>query len=84
MKHLFQARPEVREVPPSPRHKTIGIMMYLKYSSFRKRELNGLNLQDLISRALYTRGAKGFTGISYIEIYDEQSNILSISLYECC
>ena len=46
-------------------------MMYLKYSSFRKGELNGLNLQDLVSRALCTRGAKGFTGISYIEMYDE-------------
>ena len=46
-------------------------MIYLKYSSFRKGELNGLNLQDLVSRALCTRGAKGFTGISYIEMYDE-------------
>ena len=33
--------------------------------------MNGLNPEDLVSRALYRRGPTGFTGISYTEIFDK-------------
>ena len=47
--------PEEGWVPPSARQRSIGIMMYLRYSGFRKEEVNGLTLEDLVSKTLYRR-----------------------------
>ena len=49
-------------------------MMYLKYFSFTKGEINGLNPENIVSNAFYHGGPIGFTGISYIEMFDEQFN----------
>ena len=46
-------------------------MMYLRYCGFRNGEVNGLTPEDLVSRALNCRGPVGFTGISYIKMFDE-------------
>ena len=59
------------QVLPSPRQRSIGIKMCLRYSSFRKVEDNGLISEDLVSRALYRRGAISLTVISYIQMFDE-------------
>ena len=58
-------------VPPSSRQRSIGIMMYLRYSGFRKGEVNGLTPVDLASKALYRRYPVGFAGISCTVIFDE-------------
>ena len=46
-------------------------MMYFGYCSLTKGEVNELTPEDLVSRALYHGGPIGFTGISYIDIFDE-------------
>ena len=58
-------------------------MMYLKYSSFTKGEINGLNPEGIVSNAFYHGGPIGFTGISYIKMFDEQFNKQSITICEC-
>ena len=56
--------PEGGYLPTSLRQRSVGIMMYRRYCSFRKLEENGLTPEDLVSIALYRRGPMGFTGIS--------------------
>ena len=56
---------------PSSRQRSIGIMMYLRYSGLRNREVNGLTPVDLASKALYRRYPVGFAGISCTAIFDE-------------
>ena len=63
--------PEEGWVPPRARQRSIGIMMYLRYSGFRKREVNGLTLEDQASKTLYRRCPVGFAGISCTAIFDE-------------
>ena len=63
--------PEEGWVPPSSRQRSIGIMMYLRYSGFRKGEVNGLTPEDLASKILYRRCPVGFAGISCTAIFDE-------------
>ena len=63
--------PEEGWVPPSSRQRSIGIMMYLRYSGLRNREVNGLTPVDLASKALYRRYPVGFAGISCTAIFDE-------------
>ena len=38
---------------------------------FQKRKMNGLNLEDLVSRALYRRGPIGVAGISCVETFED-------------
>ena len=63
--------PEEGLVPRSARQRSIGIMMYLRYSGFRKGEVNGLTPEDLASKILYRRCPVGFAGISCTAIFDE-------------
>ena len=63
--------PEEGWVPRSARQRSIGIMMYLRYSGFRKGEVNGLTPEDLASKTLYRRCPVGFAGISCTAIFDE-------------
>ena len=55
--------PEAGWAPPSSRQRSIGIMIYLRYSGFRKREVNGLTPEDQASKILYRRCPVGFAGI---------------------
>ena len=48
-----------------------GIMMYLRYSGFRKEEVNGLTPEDLASKTLYSRCSVGSASISSTAIFDE-------------
>ena len=73
--------PEEGWVPSSSRQRSIGIMMYLRYSGFRKREVNGLNLEDQASKTLYRRCPVGFAGISCTAIFDEQFSDETFILY---
>ena len=63
--------PEEGWVPPSSRKRSIGIMMYLRYSASRKGEVNGLTPEDLASKTLYRRCPVGFAGLSCTAIFDE-------------
>ena len=63
--------PEEGWVPPSSRQRSIGIMMYLRYSGFRKGEVNELTPEDLVSKTLYRRYLVGYAGISCTAIFDE-------------
>ena len=64
--------PEEGWVPPISRQRSIG-MIYLRYSGFRKGEVNRLTPENLASKTLYRlhRCPAGFAGIPCTAIFDE-------------
>ena len=67
----YRLGPKEGQVPPRPSQRSVCIMMYLRYCSFRKGKVNGLTSEDVIFRTLYRRGPTGFIGMSNIEMFDE-------------
>ena len=73
--------PEEGWVPPSSRQRSIGIMMYLRYSGFRQGEVNGLTPEDLASRTLYRRCPVGFVVYHGLQYLINSSVIQTFILY---